>query len=112
MFEILASDVEVVRHTRSGARRGRMHELEHCFAHHAVWHEPGDNVHSRDWVGWPAGYSFRAGNSTSRWRRLGTCQGCRMRLPPQLYNELQKHLQVHFCPKCQRILYFETSAKE
>jgi uncharacterized protein len=37
----------------------------------------------------------------------GTCQGCRMRLPPQLYNELQKHLQIHFCPNCQRILYFE-----
>lgn len=37
----------------------------------------------------------------------GTCQGCRMRLPPQLYNELQKHLQVHFCPNCQRILYYE-----
>ncbi|MGH7840621.1 MAG: zinc ribbon domain-containing protein [Candidatus Binataceae bacterium] len=37
----------------------------------------------------------------------GTCQGCRMRLPPQLYNELQKHLQVHYCPNCQRILYFE-----
>jgi predicted nucleic acid-binding Zn-ribbon protein len=36
-----------------------------------------------------------------------TCQGCRMRLPPQLYNELQKHLQIHFCPNCQRILYYE-----
>jgi predicted nucleic acid-binding Zn-ribbon protein len=39
--------------------------------------------------------------------RGGTCQGCRMRLPPQLYNELQKHLQVHYCPNCNRILYFE-----
>jgi predicted nucleic acid-binding Zn-ribbon protein len=38
----------------------------------------------------------------------GTCQGCRMRLPPQLYNELQKHLQIHFCPNCQRILYWES----
>ncbi len=28
-------------------------------------------------------------------------------LPPQLYNEIQKHLQIHFCPACQRILYFE-----
>src|SRR5260370_957399 len=27
----------------------------------------------------------------------GNCQGCRMRLPPQLYNESQKHLQIHFC---------------
>jgi uncharacterized protein len=41
----------------------------------------------------------------------GTCQGCRMRLPPQFYNEIQRHGQVHFCPNCQRILYFE-SARE
>lgn len=37
----------------------------------------------------------------------GTCQGCRVRIPPQLYNEIQKHLQIHFCPNCQRILYHE-----
>jgi predicted nucleic acid-binding Zn-ribbon protein len=37
----------------------------------------------------------------------GTCQGCRMRLPPQLYNEIQKHLQIQYCPNCQRILYYE-----
>lgn len=39
--------------------------------------------------------------------RSGTCQGCRMRLPPQLYNEIQKHRKVHFCPNCQRILCYE-----
>lgn len=39
--------------------------------------------------------------------KAGTCQGCRMRLPPQLYNEIQKHLEIHYCPNCQRILYYE-----
>jgi len=39
----------------------------------------------------------------------GTCQGCRMRLPPQFYNEIQRHEQVHYCPNCQRILYFENN---
>jgi uncharacterized protein len=39
--------------------------------------------------------------------KSGTCQGCMRRLPPQLYNEIQKHLQIHFCPACQRVLYFE-----
>lgn len=39
--------------------------------------------------------------------RLGTCQGCRMRLPPQLYNEIQRSEQIHYCPNCQRILYFD-----
>jgi len=43
----------------------------------------------------------------------GTCMGCRRSLPPQLYNELQKHLQIHFCPNCMRILYFvEKPAEE
>jgi uncharacterized protein len=52
-------------------------------------------------------FSRRAGLAVAE-AKGGTCQGCRMRLPPQLYNELQKHLQIHFCPNCQRILYFET----
>jgi len=56
-------------------------------------------------------FSRRAGVAVSE-AKLGTCQGCRMRLPPQLYNELQKHLQVHFCPNCQRILYFEPTVKD
>jgi uncharacterized protein len=42
----------------------------------------------------------------------GTCQGCRMRLPPQLYNEIQKLQQIHFCPNCQRILYYEEPTAE
>lgn len=42
----------------------------------------------------------------------GTCQGCRMRLPPQLYNEIQKLQQIHFCPNCQRVLYYEEPAAE
>jgi predicted nucleic acid-binding Zn-ribbon protein len=32
-----------------------------------------------------------------------------MRLPPQLYNELQRFEQIHACPNCQRILYFDLS---
>jgi predicted nucleic acid-binding Zn-ribbon protein len=39
--------------------------------------------------------------------RSGTCQGCRMRLPPQLYNEIQRSDVIKYCPNCQRILYFE-----
>jgi predicted nucleic acid-binding Zn-ribbon protein len=39
--------------------------------------------------------------------KAGSCTGCRRLLPPQLYNELQKHIQIHFCPNCQRVLYFE-----
>jgi uncharacterized protein len=35
----------------------------------------------------------------------GTCQGCRMKIPPQLYIEIQKMKTIHACPSCQRILY-------
>ncbi|HEX5038432.1 MAG TPA: C4-type zinc ribbon domain-containing protein [bacterium] len=35
----------------------------------------------------------------------GTCQGCRMRIPPQLYIEIQKMKTIHVCPSCQRLLY-------
>ncbi len=39
--------------------------------------------------------------------KAGTCQGCRMRIPPQLFNLIQRYEAIHFCPNCQRILYYE-----
>lgn len=39
--------------------------------------------------------------------KAGTCQGCRMRIPPQLFNQIQRYEAVHFCPNCQRVLYYE-----
>jgi predicted nucleic acid-binding Zn-ribbon protein len=37
--------------------------------------------------------------------RRGTCSGCNMHLPPQLYIEIQKGREVHLCPSCNRILF-------
>jgi predicted nucleic acid-binding Zn-ribbon protein len=37
----------------------------------------------------------------------GTCRGCHMNLPPQLYNQVQRNEQIHLCPSCQRILYWQ-----
>lgn len=54
MFGIPTADVEVVRRAFAALAAGNMHELEYCFAHDAVWHEPGDNIHSGDKVGWSA----------------------------------------------------------
>jgi predicted nucleic acid-binding Zn-ribbon protein len=34
----------------------------------------------------------------------GTCQGCNMSLPPQLYNTLKTTLQTDICPSCHRII--------
>jgi uncharacterized protein len=38
--------------------------------------------------------------------RDGSCQGCRMRVPPQLFNEIQRNERVIVCPNCQRMLYW------
>ena len=39
--------------------------------------------------------------------RDGCCLGCNMRLPPQLYNIIQKNQSLDTCPSCKRILYWE-----
>jgi predicted nucleic acid-binding Zn-ribbon protein len=45
--------------------------------------------------------------------RNGTCQGCHMHVPPQLYNEIQKHRDVvRQCPNCHRMLYWRPEAVE
>jgi len=36
----------------------------------------------------------------------GSCQGCYMDIPPQLYNEVQKGTDLIACPNCNRILYW------
>jgi len=37
----------------------------------------------------------------------GSCTGCNMRLPPQLFNILQRVDSIEYCPSCQRILIFQ-----
>lgn len=37
----------------------------------------------------------------------GSCLGCNMRLPPQLYNMLQRGDTAEQCPSCQRIIFWE-----
>jgi predicted nucleic acid-binding Zn-ribbon protein len=38
--------------------------------------------------------------------RHGTCLGCHMNVPPQLFNEVQRYRDVRQCPNCHRILYW------
>ena len=44
--------------------------------------------------------------------RGGICQGCRMRVPPQLFNEIQRNQSVILCPSCQRILFWRSDGEE
>jgi predicted nucleic acid-binding Zn-ribbon protein len=45
----------------------------------------------------------------SVWKAV--CNGCHMNIPPQLYNELQKSVELISCPNCNRIIYFENREK-
>jgi predicted nucleic acid-binding Zn-ribbon protein len=45
--------------------------------------------------------------------RDGSCLGCNMNIPPQMYNNLYKGLELITCPHCQRMLFIrqeETAA--
>jgi predicted nucleic acid-binding Zn-ribbon protein len=37
----------------------------------------------------------------------GTCQGCNMNIPPQLYNILQRGDSIEVCGSCNRIIYWD-----
>jgi hypothetical protein len=39
------------------------------------------------------------------WKEI--CTGCHMNIPPQLYIELQKEVDIEYCPHCNRIIYWE-----
>ena len=51
MCEIPA-EVNVIRQAYAALAAGDMDDLQQCFAHDAVWHEPGHNIYSGDRVGW------------------------------------------------------------
>jgi predicted nucleic acid-binding Zn-ribbon protein len=44
--------------------------------------------------------------------RNGTCLGCNMNVPPQLFNTLQRGNTLETCPYCHRIVYWEDLMKE
>lgn len=41
----------------------------------------------------------------------GTCGGCHMMLPPQIYNLLQRQDRVMQCPSCFRIVYYDETSR-
>lgn len=38
----------------------------------------------------------------------GCCQGCNIKLPPQLYNILQRADSIEQCPSCHRLIFWES----
>ena len=41
-----------------------------------------------------------------------TCMGCRVNVPPQVYNLVIKNEDIHTCPFCYRILYYDPAADD
>lgn len=41
----------------------------------------------------------------------GICAGCNIAIPPQTYNELQRGQQIHSCPNCQRLIFWNKHVK-
>ncbi len=37
----------------------------------------------------------------------GTCQGCNMNIPPQLFNNIQRGNSIELCQNCNRIIYWD-----
>lgn len=35
----------------------------------------------------------------------GVCQGCSQRIPPQLFNEMLRRVELKVCPNCQRLIF-------
>ena len=46
----------------------------------------------------------------SAWKEI--CAGCHMNIPPQMYIELQKDVDIQYCPHCNRIIYWEDQVKK
>jgi predicted nucleic acid-binding Zn-ribbon protein len=44
------------------------------------------------------------------WKEI--CAGCHMNIPPQMYIELQKDVDIQYCPQCNRIIYWEDQNKK
>lgn len=42
----------------------------------------------------------------------GTCSGCHMNVPPQIYNMLQRGSTLELCPNCHRIVYWDKLVEE
>jgi hypothetical protein len=43
--------------------------------------------------------------------KKGTCSGCSMHIPPQLYNDILTNEHIITCPSCNRILYVQNGGK-
>jgi predicted nucleic acid-binding Zn-ribbon protein len=109
-----ASDVQTLREsiTKDGeAARARMAEIEAKIAELRVERDKLAALVKPEVLKRYGAIRMRRGLAVVSVKN-GTCQGCNMNIPPQLYNILQRGVSIETCPSCSRIIYWEEIMKD
>ena len=109
-----ASDVETLKtsiSSDSDAARARMSEIEATIASLRAERDKLAADVKADVLKRYSSIRMRRGLAVVSVRN-GTCQGCNMNIPPQLFNVLQRGQTIETCPSCHRIIYWEEIMKD
>jgi predicted nucleic acid-binding Zn-ribbon protein len=109
-----ASDVQTLKDSMSkddDAARARMAEIEGAIAELRAERDKLASDVRPDVLKRYGSIRMRRGLAVVSVRN-GTCQGCNMNIPPQLYNVLQRGQTIEVCPSCHRIIYWEELMKD
>jgi predicted nucleic acid-binding Zn-ribbon protein len=102
-------DVEVIRDTvakEEAAAQGEMTKLEREIAAARVGRDEVAKNVRQDVMRRYSSIRLKRGLAVVPVKN-GTCQGCNMNIPPQLYNVLQRGESLETCPNCNRIIYWD-----
>jgi len=114
ILEDRANDVQAVRDSvqkDEDAARARMAEIEGKIAELRAERDKLVGEVRPDVLKRYSGIRIRRGLAVVSVRN-GTCQGCNMNIPPQLYIVLQRGTTIETCPSCHRIIYWEELMKD
>jgi predicted nucleic acid-binding Zn-ribbon protein len=108
-----ASDVQALRDslaTDAEAAKARMAEIEAKIAEQRAEREKLTTQVKPEVLKRYGSIRMRRGLAVVSVRN-GTCQGCNMNIPPQLYIVIQRGQTIETCPSCHRIIYWEDLLK-
>ncbi|MSP61594.1 MAG: hypothetical protein EXR72_14895 [Myxococcales bacterium] len=102
-------DVEKLRQHVAGEEteaKGRLATIEGEIAHLKVGRDAEAKAVRADVLKKYAAIQMRRGLAVVPVHN-GTCRGCNMNIPPQLFNTLQRGSSIELCPNCNRIIYWD-----